>query len=263
MKLEVIDGCFSYETGKNILEKICFEVNSGEIMTVLGQNGVGKTTLLKCIMGILKWKSGKTWIDGESVDQKGLFHRIAYVPQSHKVSFPYRAVDLVCMGRTKQMGFFSMPYKNDREKALKSLQDVGMKDDCWKECNTMSGGQLQLVYIARALISQPDILIMDEPEAHLDFKNQLNILTLIQRLVREKNMICIMNTHNPDHALRISSKTIVLGKREFCFGSTSDVLTSENINHYFEVDTQIFDLTSFGYPHKVFIYTSKEEGENE
>lgn len=73
MKLEVIDGCFSYETGKNILEKICFEVNSGEIMTVLGQNGVGKTTLLKCIMGILKWKSGKTWIDGESVDQKGCF----------------------------------------------------------------------------------------------------------------------------------------------------------------------------------------------
>lgn len=261
MKLEVRNGSFSYKPEESILEHINFSVSSGELMTILGKNGIGKTTLLKCMMGLLKWKEGEVLLDGMVMREQDAIRHIAYVPQAHKVSFPYRALDMVCMGRTKQMGFFAVPSEADKEKAMESLKEVGMEEYAGKECNAMSGGQLQLVFMARALVSKPEILILDEPESHLDFKNQCVILDLVEHLVKEKGMLCIMNTHYPEHALKRSHKTLLLGKGESVFGKTEEVLTSKTMEHFFDVRVELVDLAPLGYKEKTFLYETKR-GEN-
>jgi iron complex transport system ATP-binding protein len=118
----------------------------------------------------------------------------------------------------------------------------------------MSGGQLQMVYIARALAAEPKLLILDEPESHLDFKNQELIITKLKYLVKEKNISCIMNTHSPEHALRISDYILLFGKNgTYKFGETNDVLTENNINDFFEVKTKLLNLEPLGVKSKTFV----------
>jgi iron complex transport system ATP-binding protein len=242
MKLEVTDGCFGYIKNKRILNDISFTLGEGEILTVLGANGVGKTTLLKCITGILKWDSGFTMIDGQKVRSSGDLRKIGYVPQAHRLSFPYTVIEMVNMGRSRQISFFGAPSKADYQKSLAAMNEVGIAfiRDC--PCSTLSGGQLQLVFIARALAGEPELLILDEPESHLDFKNQFMILELIQRLVKERKLSCVINTHYPDHALRISDYTLMLKHDRYVVGKTKAVITESNIRAYFGINAKLFTI---------------------
>lgn len=250
----MIKGCFSYTEGKPILKDLSLTLDEGKFLCVLGQNGIGKTTFLRCLTGILKWQSGFVEVDGKQIEGISNIKDIAYVPQAHQVSFPYTALDMVCMGRTKHMGFFSMPSKIDREIARESLRQVGIEYLAERKCSQMSGGQLQMVYIARALASNPKLLILDEPEAHLDFKNQELVIRKLSELVKKKNISCIMNTHNPEHALRISDYSLLLGANgHYEFGDTNKILTESNISHFFEIETRILDLKAMGIDSKVFI----------
>lgn len=250
----MVKGCFSYIEDRPILKDLSLSLKEGKFLCVLGQNGIGKTTFLRCLTGILKWKSGFVKLNGKKIEGISNIKDVAYVPQAHQVSFPYTALDMVCMGRTKYMKFFSMPSKLDRAIALESLKQMGIGYLAERKCSQMSGGQLQMVYIARALASNPKLLILDEPEAHLDFKNQELILNKLNQFIKEKNISCIMNTHNPEHALRVSDYTLLLGSgATYEFGSTSEVLTEENISRFFEVKTRILDLKALGIDTKAFV----------
>lgn len=252
MHLAVINGSYGYRAENRVLSQICFELDQGRIMTVLGQNGIGKTTLLKCMMGLLKWQQGETRVDGRiftsMLDRDG----IGYVPQAHKTIFAFSVFDMVTMGRSRHVSIFGMPSKLDQEKVMAALEIVGIADLKNQLCSQLSGGQLQLVYIARALANEPKILIMDEPESHLDFKNQFLILKLIQRLKEEKGISCIINTHYPEHALRISDDTLLLGKSQYGFGRSQEMITEENIKKYFEVNAKIYTIPGLGTPKKAF-----------
>lgn len=188
MKFEVKNGSFGYEKRK-ILNNISFEVETGEVMSVLGSNGVGKTTLLKCMMGFLKWQSGRTYIDGRPLEEyphKDVWKKIAYVPQAKGAAFAYSALDMVVLGRSAHIGTFKQPGQEDIEIALKAMDDIGIVHLKDKLCTRMSGGELQMVLIARALTVSPQMLVLDEPESNLDFKNQLIILDTIRKLSRER-----------------------------------------------------------------------------
>lgn len=142
----------------------------------------------------------------------------------------------------------------DKELAMACLDVVGASHLASRSCAKMSGGQLQLVYIARALAGEPKLIILDEPEAHLDFKNQDLVIKMIRKLVSDKKISCIMNTHSPVHALQVSDKTLLLGKEGmYVYGSTKDVLIESNINHYFDVNTRIVDLKPLGIESKSFV----------
>lgn len=258
MKLDVINGCFSYTLDKPILKDLSLSLEDGKFLCVLGQNGIGKTTFLRCLTGILKWKSGCVKINGKKIQGISSIKDIAYVPQAHQVSFPYTVLDMVCMGRTKHMRTFAMPSKLDRSIAIESLKQMEIEHLSERKCSQLSGGQLQMVYMARALASNPKLLILDEPEAHLDFKNQELILTKLNALVKKENISCIMNTHNPEHALRFSDYTLLLGTDGlYEFGHTSKILTEKNIDRFFEVKTRILDLETFGIDGKAFVLTPK------
>ena len=242
MSLEVRKGEFGYEQGKPIFRKISFSVEQGEILTVLGPNGSGKTTLLKCITGMLKWKTGGTYFDGKPVNnfnKSNYCINIGYVPQGYSLIFPYSVSEMVLMGRAPHIGLFSAPSAGDWEIAGDILNVVGIDHLASKPCSEISGGEMQLVLIARALASEPDVLVLDEPESHLDFKNQLLILNLLRKLAIERKFSLIVNTHYPEHALRISDKTLLLGRGGYVFGSTEDVITESNLRDYFGVNVKM------------------------
>lgn len=260
MELEVKNGEFKYGMGRTLFKDLSFSVGDGEILTILGPNGVGKTTLLKCVTTIFEWKKGATYLDGNSLkdmESAQIWKKIGYVPQSHGVVFSYTVMEMVLMGRAPYLGIFSTPGEKDKAIARASLATVGIEHLANKSCAEISGGEMQLVLIARALTSEPEILILDEPESHLDFKNQLLTLGILEKIAREKEISCIINTHYPEHALRISDKTLMLGKnKKHIFGKTEDIITEDNLRKFFDVDVRILPFENKGITMKTVVALS-------
>lgn len=238
MKLEVKNACYAY--GKtNVWENISFEVQSGEVLAILGPNGVGKTTLLKSIMNILTLKTGIALIDGmdiKKMEPRELWKYIAYVPQAKKGS-PTNVRDMIVLGRSAHIPIFGQPSTQDYKMADEIIARLGIEHIAHKSCNEISGGELQMVLIGRALIGEPKILIMDEPESNLDYKNQLQVLSIIQQLAG--NTTCILNTHYPEHALRYADKALIVCKDRTVFGDVEEVITADNLKHAFQIDVFI------------------------
>ena len=171
MIVEVKNGAFSYSKDRDILKEINFKLESGKILSILGPNGVGKTTLLKCIMGLVPWKDGSSFLDGVdvmSIKPKILWSNISYIPQVHSFTFSYTGLEMVLIGLSSKLGMFSQPNREDIEFAKMTMKRIGISSLVDKDCNKMSGGELQMVLIARALISNPKVMILDEPETGLD-----------------------------------------------------------------------------------------------
>jgi len=243
---EVKNGSFAYKTGRMILENISMKLEQGEILSVLGPNGIGKTTLLKCMLGFLKWQSGESYLNGkdlEEIPERELWKQIAYVPQAKNSSFSFSVFDMVLIGRNPHIPIYQQPGKKDIEITKQALETVGiyhMKD---RLCGQLSGGELQLVLIARALATEPQLIILDEPETGLDLKNQMVVLNMIKDLVRKNNYSAIINTHYPIHALDLSDKTITLSKEgEFYFGKSEDIIDVQNMRKVFGVNVWIDEV---------------------
>ena len=245
MIFSVEHGEFGYADRK-ILQDISFSVKKGEVLTVLGPNGVGKTTLLKCMMGLLPWKSGRTMIDETPLYKMktgDIWSKIAYVPQSKGTALSYTAREMVLMGRSARLGLFAQPTKEDYLKADEAMEKVGITRFANKKCSCMSGGELQMVLIARALSANPKMLVLDEPESNLDFKNQLIVLETIQRLSKEEGISAIVNTHYPAHALKIADKALLLSYNGDCqFGTVEEIVNEANMEKAFHVEVKIVDF---------------------
>lgn len=243
MNFQVIEGSFYYDSSRKLLDRVGFSVGEGDVLAILGPNGAGKTTLLKCMMGLLPWREGSTFLDGSDIKAipfRELWKTVAYVPQAKGSVFSYSAEEMVLLGRSAHIGMVSQPSKEDRERALRAMDSIGISYLAGKSCNKMSGGELQMVLIARALAAEPRILVLDEPESNLDYKNQLVVLDVIERLAREKGICSIFNTHYPAHALRVATKSLVLDGRGTCrFGDSKSVINSENLRSCFSVNVHI------------------------
>ncbi len=247
MEVEVRNGHFGYFRQEDILTDISFRLPSAQILTILGQNGIGKTTLLKCLLGILPWQKGRTLIDSEEMNYKKHINRIGYVPQAYRFVFPYSVEETVMMGLAGKIGAFSLPTGKDKEQVRSVLAEMGIAHLQKRLCSQLSGGQLQLVFMARGLVKNPELMILDEPESHLDYKNQILVLKMLERLTRVRGISCIINTHHPDHALRISDVTLMQGRNASgeatsLFGPTADIITEDNIKRFFEVESKIITI---------------------
>ncbi len=240
--LQVQDGCFSYTPDHPLLKNISFSLQEGQVMAVMGRNGIGKTTLIKCIVGILRWDSGCSEIGGKRSQKNKPMKEIGYVPQAHRVSFDYSVRDMVVFGKSGHGAFFAAPSKKDYDLADRMLEKTGIYHLREQPCNKLSGGQLQLVFIARALINAPQLLVLDEPESHLDFRNQIRLLNLIQSVVSEHKMACVINTHYPNHALRIADRCFLLGEQDYVTGNTAQVMTDANIQKFFGVHSHAVEF---------------------
>ena len=250
MILEVKDGCFGYFGQPVIFDHINLSLEKGHILAILGPNGIGKTTLLKCMIGLLPWHSGKTLLYGKDIHTlkpKEVWSTISYIPQSHGFAFSYTGLEMVLLGRSAHLGMFQQPGKEELEMAEAMMERVGISHLANKDCNRMSGGELQMVLIARALINEPQLIILDEPETGLDFHNQILVLDMVKRLSGEEGISAIMNTHYPTNAMSVSDEAFMMNhKGRFFYGPTREVLTEENISQSFDVRVLVSDLVDNG-----------------
>ncbi len=225
-----------------IVKDISMSVESGEIVCLLGPNGVGKTTFFKTVLGFLKLAGGEICLDGENISkwsQKRLATVVGYVPQAHTPPFPFSVMDVVLMGRTAHLGVFASPSRKDMEiaeEALESLNITFLRNKIYTE---ISGGERQMVLVARALAQQPEILIMDEPTSNLDFGNQIRVLEQIRKLSKA-GLGVIMTSHFPNHVFLCSTKVALMkSDHEFIIGSVDEVINEENLKAAYGIDVRI------------------------
>ena len=160
---------------------------------------------------------------------------MGYVPQAHKTSFSYTVFEMVLFGKIGHNSYFANPKTQDYEEVEKVLVRMGISELRDKPCNELSGGQLQLVFIARALVNSPKLLILDEPESHLDFRNQLRLMKIIKEYVSEYKISCIINTHYPNYAILFADKCLLLGDDDYQVGEITEILNEKSISEYFSV----------------------------
>ena len=248
VKLSLRDVSFSYGE-RLILDKISFDLKKGEFLSVLGPNGVGKSTLFRCILGRLTDYNGTILSEGEDIrrlSRREAARRIAYIPQIHQPTFEYSVIDTVLMGTTRQLSSpFAQPRKKQIETAMAALERLGIAALANRSFTQLSGGEQQLVLVARALAQRADILIMDEPTSALDFGNQLRILELVRELAEEGYAV-LLSTHNPQHALSYATRILALsGGRVAALGAPKEALTPQLVQTLYGVDVA-FEQTAQG-----------------
>lgn len=212
-------GITAHELGIGYRDRVLathieLHVQRGHIVCLLGPNGCGKTTLFKTLMGLLPARAGTVEIDGAALNHlspEEIARRIAYVPQTQGPVFPYTVEEIVLMGRTAQVGLFSAPSSSDREIARDALAQMHIEQLSHQTFSTLSGGQRQLVLIARALAQQAPYVVLDEPTASLDFGNQMKVLEQVRQLA-DASLGLIISTHNPDHAFAVADQVILFGE---------------------------------------------------
>lgn len=246
MLLEANNLTFSFKRGDIVFKNLNFIANDGDLICILGPNGAGKTTFLKCIMGFLKPQHGSCTLDGKNIleySHRDFWNKVSYVPQIREQNCSLSVLEMILLGLSSKIGIFSLPTDKDIEKAQLLAKTLNISHLLTKKCNKISGGELQLVLIARAIISDPKILILDEPESGLDFKNQIIVLDTLEKLA-SSGMCIIFNTHYPEHALSRANKSLLIyddGTADF--GNTDEILNVEKIKNAFGVDTIIREYT--------------------
>lgn len=207
MILSVKDLSFSYGSHK-ALDRVRFEMQRGEILCVMGPNGSGKSTLIDCIMGIHRPARGTIFLDGKDVpsySRQELAQHAAYVPQNHSVAFPYTVREAVMMGRTAYLPAFGSPNEEDEAMTEEAMRRIGISHLADRSYGSISGGELRLVLLARALCQQTPLVLMDEPTAHLDYRNELRFLETICELSKTDGISVLIATHAPDQAFFFES----------------------------------------------------------
>ncbi len=242
----VEDLKFSYGK-KDILKGVNFEIDASDVISILGPNGCGKTTLLKLLLGFLKLSSGEIYFEGKAISTiktKSFFQRVAYTPQIHEGAFGYLVKDVVLMGRMPYKSIFSNFNEADKKIAMQALETLGIEHLRDEIYTTLSGGQRQLVLIARALAQQADIFIMDEPVNGLDFGNQYKLLNKIKELSKN-NLTFIKTSHYPDHVFFVSNKAIFLNKGEILDkGDPNVIIRKENIEKVYQLKSEVTSINN-------------------
>ncbi len=245
MELSVSDLSFSYGA-HGVFRDVGFTACSGQTVCLLGHNGVGKSTLFRCLLGLEQGWRGSIALDGDdvrSLTRREFARRVAYIPQTTDPAFDYSVADVVLMGRTAHGGGAGCVSQQDEDAAFEALEHVGVAHlaDCGFA--RISGGERQMVLIARALAQQTGVLIMDEPTASLDFGNQYRTMRLVEEL-RASGYLVIMSTHSPQQALTWATEVLVLHEgRMLAHGSPAQVLTPQTMGLIYGIPVHVMDAT--------------------
>lgn len=248
MELVIKNLEFSYQK-HSVLKKTTFSFQKGQLICVLGRNGAGKSTLFRCILGFLKGWSGSVLIDGkkqENYSGRELAKKIAYIPQNHDPAFSFPVLEMVVMGTTPTLPLFANPGKKEREKAIKALETLNILDLKDRIYSQLSGGEQQLVLIARAIAQEAKILLLDEPCSSLDYGNQIRVMRELRRL-SESGYLIILSTHNPEHAFHFAHQAIVMMEGAIAAqGEPGMILTKELLQELYQVPIEIYEDESSG-----------------
>lgn len=254
--LEIRDLSFSYPT-VSVLDRVDLGLTAGTLRALFGPNGTGKTTLFRCVLGLLDpAPGGQILVDGTDIQRltaTELARLVAYVPQEHRPPFPYSVFDVVLMGRTPHLGGVFGPTRADRAIAVDAIEQIGIGPLTKRPYTALSGGQRQLVLLARALAQEARLLLLDEPTASLDFGNQLAVWRTVRRLTSEGRAALIC-THDPNHVLWFCDEVSVLDRDGTIHsnGTPQHVINDELVTHLYGPVSRIMQLPdrSVALPHR-------------
>ncbi|MCX7854583.1 MAG: ABC transporter ATP-binding protein [Anaerolineae bacterium] len=236
---------FSYNGTHDVLQDISLEVYPGTVNAVLGPNGAGKSTLLHLILGLHPPRQGEIQVSGRPLtahSRRGLSRQIALVPQREHIPFEFRVLEYVLLGRTPHLDFLEMPGPEDVRAARQALERLGIADLADRRVSALSGGEHQLVLIARAVAQETPILLLDEPTAHLDLANKRRILSLLRSLAAQGTTI-LFTTHDPDTALAVADTCILMrAGRILHQGPVAEVLTTEKLTQTYETPLRVLPV---------------------
>jgi iron complex transport system ATP-binding protein len=251
MIYSITDLVYAYPAApdKKVLANVCLTIESGEVTTLLGRNGAGKSTLLGCMLGLLNPQSGAILLNGRSIAEmreREIASAVGYVPQTHSLGFGYTVLDFVVMGCAPRIGFFSGPGSRELRDAQAALEELGILKLRDRPYTQLSGGERQQATIARAIVSRPQAVLLDEPTAHLDFGNQLRVLRIIKSL-SQKGYAVVMTTHNPDHALLLGGRAaLMLCGGQLVSGAAEDIITESMLRQIYGIDIRLEELKGPG-----------------
>lgn len=270
MRLEIKNLSFAYDSAvrkqsltDKILKKqeqakpphlavnhVSLSLTDGQILCLMGQNGSGKSTLLNCIMGIYRPQEGQIFLDQKnlsSAKRHEIAKSLAYVPQLHQINFPYTVREAVLMGRTAYISAIGGPSDEDLAISEKAMDRVGIRHLADKNYGSISGGELRLVLLARALSQQTKVILMDEPTAHLDYHNELYFMEMVSELCKNDGISILMATHAPAQAFYFEHKgndtrsLFLKNGRMITEGIPSEVITSDLLKEVYEIEAKILD----------------------
>ena len=234
---------------RKVLDGASLSLEKGDILCILGPNGAGKTTLLNCMAGLLKPESGDIVLQGKSLQdmsEREIAKTVAFVPQLHTPAFDYSCVDFVLMGRAPQIGVFSRPSLEEEEMCRKVLTEMGIEHLADKSYMEISGGERQQLLIARAIVQEPEVVLFDEPTAHLDYGNQHRVLERIKKMAADGYSV-VITTHNPDHALLLGDKAAIVSRDgHIAQGDSNEILNEKLLTEVYGIDLKIQYLETIG-----------------
>jgi len=240
--LEARSIYFSY--GGFSIEDVSIAVERGRLVSIIGPNGAGKSTLLRLMAGLLEPSSGSVTVDGaplHSLSPRERARLVGYVPPSHTPVFPYRALDFVVSGAAPELGIFDAPTRRHVERARRLLETLGLAEKAEAPYTELSSGQLRLLLVARALMSEPRYLLLDEPTAHLDVKWQVEVLRLVRRLASQGVGVAAV-LHDPVQAYYFSDEIVALaGGRVAARGPPGEVVREDVIRRLYGADVRVVD----------------------
>jgi len=226
-------------TTKPVVNNVTFQVPEGKLAVLLGPNGSGKTSLFKCIAGLWQPDSGQVMFDSRDIVHQSYKERaamLAVVPQDHTPPFPYSVFEAVLMGRAPHVGMYAAPSAVDEEATHNALLAVGISHLTERCYTRISGGERQLVLIARALAQEAPLLLLDEPTSHLDFRNQHLVLETVRRVAGEKGLTVLMTLHDPNLASFFAHQVIMLKEGKIVAdGKPATVLTETNLGQLYNI----------------------------
>ncbi|WP_164505013.1 ABC transporter ATP-binding protein [Companilactobacillus hulinensis] len=226
---------FAYKT-KQIINNVNLRIEPGQVLVILGPNGIGKSTLLNCLSGVLTQYNGQICVNGDDLKTmtiKDLSHQLALVSQGVNIKSNLTLFDYLLLGRTSFHTIFEQPDDTDKRIVEDIIEEIGLNDYAQTSLQSMSGGQRQLAIIGRALAQEPQVLIMDEPTSALDYRNQTVVLKLIRRL-SSKGISIIMSTHDPNQAQIIGDLVgLLIDNQTYLQGVTKQILNDDNLSELY------------------------------